>query len=291
MLAPRAGAIRPWPLADGEVTIEVSACGLCRREFGVWNGSIPRRFPDVLGHEVAGTVLEGGWPAGTPVAGMGNQGLARHIRVPRWQVAPVAGTGPEFTLVEPLACAVNAIEQDPSGQDTGAVVFGLGILGQFLTELLVRRGRTVLAVDNDAGRREVASAAGADVAPPSEKRLDRALSEAGAVYECTGVEAVLWRASVGLPPGAALILVAHHQNGTLRAGDLLDQWHVRGIAVRNAVPRTATDMASCVKAAARAPLDLSRYRLRLGGLGDTPALLDAWPQGEVLRHVITMDGT
>ena len=283
----------PWDLAEGEVTIEVEAVGLCQRDSGIWNGDIDRPFPTVVGHEVVGRVIKSpaqlGWARGTRVAGMGNHALARHARVPAWQVAPVTGKGAHLTLVEPLACAVNAVGQDPSAADSVAVVFGLGLLGQLIAALHIASGRPVIGIDSDPARLALANTAGATVELSSDvTAVDRAIANAGSAYECTADPAVLLRVSSALPPGAGLILVAHHRRGDTRAGLLLDLWHQRGIAIRNAVPRTASNMAECVRAAAGLPIDLTRYRVSTGTLTDSPDLLESWPTGEVLRHVVVL---
>ncbi len=49
----------PQPRA-GEVLLEVAACGVCHSDLHVLRGEIPFPLPAVLGHEVAGTVLEPG---------------------------------------------------------------------------------------------------------------------------------------------------------------------------------------------------------------------------------------
>jgi propanol-preferring alcohol dehydrogenase len=48
-------------LAPGQVRIRVAACGVCRTDLHVRDGDLPDpKLPLVLGHEVVGTVLEGG---------------------------------------------------------------------------------------------------------------------------------------------------------------------------------------------------------------------------------------
>jgi 2-desacetyl-2-hydroxyethyl bacteriochlorophyllide A dehydrogenase len=52
---------RPVPTpGDDEVVIKVGACGICRTDLKVWSGSHPaiKKLPQVLGHEVAGEVVE-----------------------------------------------------------------------------------------------------------------------------------------------------------------------------------------------------------------------------------------
>jgi threonine dehydrogenase-like Zn-dependent dehydrogenase len=302
--APGHGELRRWDLAPGEVTIEVESCGLCQRDTGIWTGRIARDLPDVPGHEVVGRVLDPGptdWPEGTRVAGMGVGGLARHMRVPAWHLAPVPGSGPQLSMVEPLACAVNAVEQDPvagrdavGGAERGAggvaVVVGLGLLGQLIAALLAAAGRPVVCADRDPSRRELAESLGLTAVAPESSQLAAAIATADSAYECTGHEAALWRLTDQLPPGAGLVLVGHHQGGTGLAGDLLNQWHLRGLAVRNAVPRTAPDMAACVRRAAALPVDLSRYPFRSGPIGSAGRLLGEWPRGRILRNVVLVDG-
>jgi threonine dehydrogenase-like Zn-dependent dehydrogenase len=290
----RTGQISHFRLPRGEVTVKVEACGLCQRDVGIWSGEIPRHLPEVLGHEVVGTIVDSGphtpWPDGTRVAGMGNHGLAHHMRVPAWQLSPVAGAGPQLTLVEPLACAVNACEQDPSPAQSPAVVVGLGMLGQMIAALLTAAGRLVIATDRDPDRLALAAASGAQVHEPHSTALRIAIGEAGAAYECTGSADMLWQLTTGLPPGGALLLVAHHRTGSATA-QLLDQWHLRGINIRNAVPRTASNMGDCVRTAASLPIDLARYPIRTGPLADAGRLLDSWPAGRVMRHVVLIDPT
>ncbi|HVP80775.1 MAG TPA: alcohol dehydrogenase catalytic domain-containing protein [Thermodesulfobacteriota bacterium] len=52
---------RPIPTpGDDEVVIKVGACGICATDLKVWSGSHPaiRKLPQILGHEVAGEVVE-----------------------------------------------------------------------------------------------------------------------------------------------------------------------------------------------------------------------------------------
>ena len=52
---------RPIPTpGDDEVVIKVGACGICGTDLKVWSGSHPviKKLPQVLGHEVAGEVVE-----------------------------------------------------------------------------------------------------------------------------------------------------------------------------------------------------------------------------------------
>jgi S-(hydroxymethyl)glutathione dehydrogenase / alcohol dehydrogenase len=48
------------PPKEGEVLVEIAACGVCASDLHVVDGDLPERLPLVLGHEAAGTVVETG---------------------------------------------------------------------------------------------------------------------------------------------------------------------------------------------------------------------------------------
>ncbi|MHC4415105.1 MAG: zinc-dependent alcohol dehydrogenase family protein [Planctomycetota bacterium] len=59
----------PAPAA-GELLIKVSACGVCRTDLHVVEGELPvRKTPVTPGHQIVGSVAEGGHSVGTLVAG------------------------------------------------------------------------------------------------------------------------------------------------------------------------------------------------------------------------------
>lgn len=288
--APHTGAVADLEIAADEVTVRVEAVGLCQRDAALWSGEIVRPYPLGLGHEVVGVVVDApaasGLAAGMRVAGMGNQALATLMNVPAWQIAPVAGRGSHLALVEPLACAINARMQDqnPSGP---ALVTGLGLLGQMIAALLAAGGRRVYGVDQDTNRLNLAATNG--VVPVSDDRLESLIPTVSSAFECSGDERVLWALSEGLAAGSGLVLVAHHRHGSMPAAQLLDRWHLGGIAVRNAVPRTATDMRECVRLAARQPIDLAQFGIARFRLADSALALTKWPRGDIFRNVVVLE--
>lgn len=57
----REAEIRPPELRPGQVRIRVGACGVCRTDLHVRDGELPGpKLPLILGHQIVGTVLEGG---------------------------------------------------------------------------------------------------------------------------------------------------------------------------------------------------------------------------------------
>jgi threonine dehydrogenase-like Zn-dependent dehydrogenase len=300
--APRRGSIEDWEVRDDEVLLDVEACALCQREYHVWHGNIARTFPDVLGHELVGRVVQAppasGFQRGARVAGMGNFALARRTAVPAWQLTRLeAPFTPQATLVEPLACAVNATNEGsalarPAGV---AVVVGLGLLGQLIGEQWAARHGAVIGADLDPSR--IATAERAGVKGISLRHdggtFDEVVAGAGIAFECSGDIRMLERLSRLLPSGSVLSIVAHHRSHEVTAGRLLDLWHLRGLKVWNAVPRTSSSMADCVQAAGRMVrsnrVDLGRFSVRPFDFSDTASALSDWPAGEVFRNVIVME--
>ena len=49
-------------LGDGRVLVRITHSGVCGTDYKIFNGSIPVRYPRVMGHEMAGEVVEGAGP-------------------------------------------------------------------------------------------------------------------------------------------------------------------------------------------------------------------------------------
>ena len=48
-------------------------------------------------------------------------------------------------------------------------------------------------------------------------------------------------------------------------------------------------MGACVAAAAKLPIDLGLLPVCRKSLRRTADLLDSWPRGDIVRHIVTMD--
>ena len=151
------------PVADeGQSVIELEFCGICGSDMHAWHGHDERRIPPlVLGHEAVGLATSGPL-AGKRVAinplmtcgscavcNSGNEHLCATreligMRVPGAFAEQVAINNKNLTeisdnlssanaaLAEPLACAVNAVNQAArhSGEkDASIVVLGGGAIG------------------------------------------------------------------------------------------------------------------------------------------------------------------
>jgi L-iditol 2-dehydrogenase len=215
----------PSPTAPpGGVLVRVRACGLCGsdveklRPGGAAAGS-------VLGHEIAGVVVEGALPAGLRVAlahhvpcgtcasceagheplcpafvasaldpggfcelTAASAGHVAHALLPLPDhVGDLAGS-----FVEPLACVLRGIEGLPGD----AVVAGAGSIGLLAAQALRARGSHVRVIEPDPGRARRAAERGF-AAPAGGERFSGALLTApAALPEALGL----------LAPGGALVL-------------------------------------------------------------------------------------
>jgi L-iditol 2-dehydrogenase len=173
---------RPLPVPkENELLIRVGACAICGTDLRTYRfGAANITKPVVIGHEIAGTVVEAGaaltgWAAGDRVAvapavpccecaycrrgihtmcddlrSIGYQfdgGFAEYMIVP-WAAVragcvnrvPDNLTLEEATLAEPLACAINGQELLGVGLDDVVAILGAGPLGSMHADLAKIRG-------------------------------------------------------------------------------------------------------------------------------------------------------
>lgn len=165
-------ASRPFPLlADDEILIAPQACGICGTDLHIMKNEFPQAvYPVVPGHELSGIVIDPGrhagrLPAGSLVAvdpnvvcgecrfcrvgrpnlcaklaviGVTRQGGASDRVVVPARNAFVVSTsaGPEIAaMIEPLACAVNALDRAGPVRDRRILVMGAGTMGLLIAAL------------------------------------------------------------------------------------------------------------------------------------------------------------
>jgi L-iditol 2-dehydrogenase len=193
---------RPKPSAGpGELVFRVEASGICGSDVMEWYRI--RKAPIVLGHEVAGEVVEAG--SGVTAFKPGDRivathhvpcdscryclagrhpycdtlrkttfdpgGFAEFVRLPAINVErgtfllPDGMTYEEGTFVEPLACVVRGMRVARFEAGRSVAVLGSGISGILFVRLARALGAgRILATDLDGRRLALATAAGADAA-------------------------------------------------------------------------------------------------------------------------------
>lgn len=187
---------------DGEVLIEVAACGICGSDVGMYlHGPMTEggdHLPYIMGHELGGTVVETApgvdIETGTEVvlnplvacedcrycdvalynlcqnlSVIGAQrpgGYAEQVVAPAGNVVPLPdGVTPAMAAVsEPITVAYHGLRQSPLQSGQSAAVIGMGPIGLGLVQLAKDAGAsTVFASGHREARRELATQLGADV--------------------------------------------------------------------------------------------------------------------------------
>ncbi len=192
----------PRPEPD-EILVKVGAAGVCSTDVKQLGGlSPPRRIPAILGHEVAGTIVEVGaavreWTPGQRVAvypiaacgacfycqagrhslceqefglGHGADGaFAEYLRVPR-QILALGGVVDigdmpyeVGVLIEPLSCVISAARLCGTRAGDTVAVVGCGPMGQLHVYASKKLGARVLALDMKEERLAAARNLGADL--------------------------------------------------------------------------------------------------------------------------------
>lgn len=138
-------------------------------------------------------------------------------------LADTHGLGPDgAALAQPMSIAVHASRRGRAVAGERALLLGAGGIGAFLTYALAAAGVTLVVVDPDAARRDLALRLGARAALPPEDAAAAADVLGGpphVVFEASGSSAGLATAQAALPSGGRLVLVGlqnHHKDLDLR---------------------------------------------------------------------------
>lgn len=187
--------LRPDPKED-EVIVQVAACGLCGTDLKIYEGQYLSPYPLIPGHEISGTVVSVGSNVSGNFMGMdvgvdptlncgvcefcrtgawnhceswgaigdtGNGGFATYVAVPAKNIYPLQGMSFRAgALVEPMACAVWALERLTIRPGMNVLIFGAGPMGTILLSMLLRYGVVeAVAVDKSQERLDIAARLGA----------------------------------------------------------------------------------------------------------------------------------
>lgn len=190
---------RPRPeCGPGEIILEVAACGICGTDLlKLEEKSVPDGT--VLGHEVAGTVVQAGsdvarFQEGDRVtvahhvpcytchycrrgshtmcrsfkkSNLDPGGFADYLRIPSEHVAATAYPIPdsltfdEAIFMEPLGCCIRNLQRLPLMPGDTVTLIGLGSIGLMMTDLLRNIPVNVIGIDKQGARLELARQRGA----------------------------------------------------------------------------------------------------------------------------------
>ena len=227
-----------------DVIIEVGACGVCGTDLHILAGEFPPTpYPIVPGHEAAGTVSavgsdvvglrEGDRVAVDPSLfcgachfcriGRGNLcerwgaigdtvdgAFAEYAKVPAANAYPIPD-GLSFgaaALVEPVSCAVHAVDRLQLGFGETVLIYGAGTMGLILAQLLRSAGASLVAMcDINEARLERARSFGFKVIGKDFEAVRSAsLRGYDNVIEATGVTQVANDAMAAVAKGGKLMI-------------------------------------------------------------------------------------
>lgn len=298
---------RPRPGPD-EVLVEVIAAAVCTtdRKFAERGTDVPR----TLGHEVTGRLADGttvgvhpevacracpacrdGWHNRCPyrqALGLARDGgLAGAVAVPPAQLVPLGGLDPlTSAMLEPLACAVHAVEVAGAGNGGPAVVVGGGAMGILCGWVLQAAGCRVALCQRSPQRRRLARELGLDAAIGPEDDPADQLGEppAAVVVTAPGAGALRWgleRVAVG----GVVHAFASTPGGAPVDADLLHYRHLRLVGSTGSRLR---DYQRARDLVAGGEVKLDRLPHRVVGLADAPAAVLGPPPEPALKTVVAV---
>src|SRR5678816_204978 len=211
---------------QGQLLVRVTHCGICGTDFKIFNGAIPVKSSRIMGHEMAGEVVETGASQlhagdrvivdpqlycrtcfhcrigqthlcrnGVLVGRDRDGGFAEYVTVPPSHVfaLPPSVETRVAPLIQVLTTCLHAQRQIDIFPGEFVVVLGLGVTGQLHVQLAKARGATVIGVTRSDDKRALAETLGADVTIPggndAVQRVREATEGRGAdvIIETTGV--------------------------------------------------------------------------------------------------------
>jgi 2-desacetyl-2-hydroxyethyl bacteriochlorophyllide A dehydrogenase len=225
------GEVARPAISEGQVLVRVTYSGICGTDYKIYSGTIPVRYPRIMGHEMIGEVVEAGesatvrpgdrviidpelycgscfhcrvgqthlCPKGMLLGRDANGGFAEYVTAPASHVFPLPESINNQTapLIQVLTTCLHAQRQINIFPGETVAVLGLGVTGQLHVQLAKARGATVIGITRSAEKRELALKLGADLAFPGGPEAIRQVREAtegrGAdvVIESTGMLPVL----------------------------------------------------------------------------------------------------
>ena len=197
------GEAEPRPPEEGEVRLAVAYCGICGTDLHIAHGAMDHRVkvPQVIGHEMSGTVAElgggvDGFAVGDAVvvrpldargeteADKGHSHISRNLKflgIDSPGAFQASWTVPAFTLhrlpngidlriaalTEPLAVACHDVRRADLRPGETAIVIGGGPIGLLVALVAKEAGADVILSEVNPSRRGLAEQLGLDVVDPS----------------------------------------------------------------------------------------------------------------------------
>jgi propanol-preferring alcohol dehydrogenase len=281
----RAAELPPPEPAPGELLLRVRACAVCRTDLHLRDGELSVATPRILGHQIVGTVGEGGDRVGVPWLGWtcgacrwcrsGRENLCPHARFTgrdrdggfaEWVTAdarfclPLPAGVPDLQAA-PLLCGgligYRALRMCGDAERLG--LYGFGSSAHIIAQVARHEGRRVFAFvrAGDDAAAALARELGAEWAGSSDGPAPEPLDAAIVFAPVGGLVLVALRA---LDPGGAVVCAGIHMSD-LPPIPYADLWLER--QVRSVANLTRSDGEEFLALAPRVPVrtHVTRYAL------------------------------
>jgi (R,R)-butanediol dehydrogenase / meso-butanediol dehydrogenase / diacetyl reductase len=314
------GDARPEPPGAGDVRLDVAYCGVCGTDLHIAHGAMDARVhpPQVIGHEMSGTVAElgadvGGFSVGDPVvvrpldtrgetpADRGFSHIGRNLKflgIDAPGALQASWTVPAFTLhrlppgvdlrlgalAEPLAVACHDVRRGEVAAGETAVVIGGGPIGLLIALVARAREARVLVVEPDPARRSLAQELGLAAFDPQDD-LAGAIGDGGAevVFEVSGSAAGILAATKHASIRGRVVVVAiFPEPKPVALFDLF--W--KELEVRGARVYEPEDFEAAIELIAGGTLPLERVITGVEPLERVPALFDELRAGRSAMKIL-----
>jgi 2-desacetyl-2-hydroxyethyl bacteriochlorophyllide A dehydrogenase len=309
----------------GEVRLEVAYCGLCGTDLHIAHGAMDARVrpPQVIGHEMSGTVAEVGAgvdrfhagdevvvrpldPRGETPADRGLSHISRNLKflgIDAPGALQRSWTVPAFTLhalpaavdlrlgalAEPLAVACHDVRRGEVSAGQTALVIGGGPIGLLIALVARARGARVVVVEPDATRRGLAGELGLESLDPGSDdvaaRVQEATDGAGAdvVFEVSGSPAGILASTQHACLRGRIVVVAIFPEPAPMA--LFDVFF-KELDIRGVRVYEPEDFEAAIELLAAGPLDLERLITAVEPLERVPAVFEELLAGRPAMKIL-----
>jgi L-iditol 2-dehydrogenase len=313
VLSPGSTALVELPIPApeaGEVLVRVRAAALCATDRKLAAGGTDP--PLVPGHEVVGTLPEGGLVGVHPDLGCGrcaactagfqnrcaerisigldrDGGLAEWLIAPRAHLVPIDGIPPHVAAaLEPLACCLHATSLLDVRPGDLALVVGAGAMGILCLWALQAAGATVAVAQRSEPRRTLAVDLGADAVPGPDDHVADVLGAPPriAIVTAPGAESLRWALDE-----VAIGGIVHAFAGTPSGAHIdANVVHYRHLSLVGSTGSRLADYEHARDLVAAGTIDLSRLPIDVVPLEEAPAALLERPRKDVLKVVVDVGG-
>ncbi|MBQ7960335.1 MAG: zinc-binding dehydrogenase [Clostridia bacterium] len=215
----------------GQVLVKVEVCGLCNWELNFWKGTgdYYTNYPQVIGHEWAGTVVELGegvtnYKVGdkvTVLPGDTFEGFAEYVAVNENECYKLSADAIfENSMGEPLKCISTVISAATPRIGDYGVVLGCGAMGLWCVQALCGNLLAgLIAIDIDDKKLELAKKFGAThtINSKTENAVERVMEitngrMADFLIEGTGLESLLSSSADYLKLQGRLVVMSSYED-------------------------------------------------------------------------------